>query len=65
METAHLGLNVLRSLILCISSGCGPWYLFPSAAGGCFSDDGYSDLNRCEPHRVMCLNDCLRGEWHY
>ena len=39
-EKGHLGLSIPRSLTLCILSGCGSLYLFPSAAGGSFSDDG-------------------------
>lgn len=38
METFGLGLSVLRSLTFCIMSDCE--YLFPSAVGGSFSDDG-------------------------
>ena len=40
METFLLGLSVPWSLSLCIMSGCGCLYLFPSAAEGTFSDDG-------------------------
>jgi hypothetical protein len=32
--------SVLRSPTLCVMSGCGSLCLFPSAAGGSFSDDG-------------------------
>lgn len=41
MQTCHLGLglSVLRPLILC-KLWLGSLYLFPSAAGGSFSDDG-------------------------
>lgn len=40
-EASHLGLGVLRSLTLGMSS-CGSLYLFSSAAGWCFSDDGWA-----------------------
>lgn len=40
METSHLGPSVPRSLTLCIMAGCGSLHLFPTAAGGRFSDDG-------------------------
>jgi hypothetical protein len=40
LETSHLGLSVLKSLILLTLSSCGSLYSFPSAAGGGFSDDG-------------------------
>lgn len=38
MKTPHLGLNILRSLILCILPSCWSLYLVPSTAEGCFSD---------------------------
>lgn len=41
MEISYLWLFVPRSLILCIISGYESLYLFPSAAGESFSDDGY------------------------
>ena len=37
METCHLGLSVPESLILCLTSGSGSPYLFPSAARGIVS----------------------------
>lgn len=40
METFYLELSIPRSLALCILSGCGSLYLFPSAARGSFSNDG-------------------------
>lgn len=42
VDTFHLGLSILRSLIFYIISGCGSMYSFPAAAagGGNFSDDG-------------------------
>jgi hypothetical protein len=40
METSHLGQSVPRFLTLCIISGCGSLYLFPSAARGHFSEVG-------------------------
>ena len=39
MEISHLELCILRSLTLCIMSGCESLYLFPSAAGRSFSVD--------------------------
>ena len=39
METSHLSLNMLRSLIHCIMTDCGFLYLFSSVAGGSVSDN--------------------------
>ena len=52
METSHLGLSVLRYLTLCIMSGCGSLYLFPSAAGGSFSEDDWAR------HWSMSIAEC-------
>ena len=40
MEEFHLWFNISRFLSLGILSACGSLYLFPSAVGGSFSDDG-------------------------
>lgn len=40
-ETFRLGLSVPRCLTLCISSHHGTLFLFPSATGRIFSDDGW------------------------
>ena len=40
LETSYLELSVPRSLTLIVMPGCGSQYLFPSASGESFSDDG-------------------------
>lgn len=40
VETTHLGLNVPKTLTLCLISVSGSEHLFPYAAGRSFSDDG-------------------------
>lgn len=40
IQSSHLNLSVLKSLILYIMSGFGSLYLLLSAAGGSFSNDG-------------------------
>jgi hypothetical protein len=43
-EDNPLRLTVLRSLTLCVMSGCWPLYLFLSADGGIFSENGFLKL---------------------
>jgi hypothetical protein len=63
METSHLGLTVPRSLTLWSLPSCGSLYLFPSAAGGGFSDDGWARHWSCVILKVPWLTPyhcCLR-----
>ena len=44
MEAFHVGESVPRLLTICILSGCGSLFLFPSGARGSFSDFGEPEL---------------------
>jgi hypothetical protein len=57
IETSHLGLSVPRSFTFCVTSGCGSLHLFPSAAGGSFSEDGWAR------HWSMSIAGCYQDSF--
>lgn len=55
MKMSHSSLSVPRSLPLCILSGCGSLYLFPSTAGESVSDSGWVRNPSASLASVFCL----------
>lgn len=59
MQTSCSGVSVARSFILCILSGCGFLYLFPSTVAGNFSVDCWARNSSIYEYRRMSLGTIL------
>jgi hypothetical protein len=59
METSNLGPSIPGSLTLCMMSGRGSIYLFPSASGGSFSDGWLSKTWSMSPAECHYCNVAL------